>query len=106
MFEEASLGDKVRLPEDIPGHIYNQFVICVPERDRLRAFLKERSVETEIYYPLPLHLQECFQGLGYRQGDFPHAEAAALNSLALPIYPELSEEHQGLVVRTIKEFYS
>jgi dTDP-4-amino-4,6-dideoxygalactose transaminase len=106
MFEKAGLGAKVQLPEDSPGHIYNQFVIRVPERDRLRAFLKERSVETEVYYPLPLHLQECFKELGYHQGDFPHAEAAALSSRALPIFPELTEDQQQYVVSMVQEFLS
>jgi dTDP-4-amino-4,6-dideoxygalactose transaminase len=106
LFEEAGLGEKVQLPEDMPGHIYNQFVVCVSERDRLRTFLKERDVETEIYYPLPLHLQECFHDLGYREGDFPHAEAVARTSLALPIYPELTEEQQRYVVSLAQKFYS
>lgn len=95
----------VQSPEDTPGHVYNQFVIRVPQRDDLRAFLNERNVSTEIYYPLPLHLQECFRGLGYREGDFPEAEAAARESLALPIYPELTENQQEYVVDQIAEFY-
>lgn len=95
----------VRLPEDRPGHIYNQFVIRVPDRDSLRAFLKEKGVETEVYYPLPLHLQKCFSSLGYGEGDFPEAESAARDSLALPIYPELSEEQQRYVVSQIQAFF-
>ncbi|RMF84999.1 MAG: DegT/DnrJ/EryC1/StrS family aminotransferase [Nitrospinota bacterium] len=106
LFGEMDRLGKVTLPEDTPGHIYNQFVIRVPQRDNLRAFLKARGVESEVYYPLPLHLQECFQGLGYRQGDFPQAEAAAVETLALPIYPELSEEQQRYVVHQIREFYA
>jgi dTDP-4-amino-4,6-dideoxygalactose transaminase len=105
LFREAGL-DQVKLPEDVPGHIYNQFVIRVPDRDRLRAFLQENGIETEVYYPIPLHLQECFKSLGYRVGDFPHAEAAARESLALPIYPELTEDQQKYVVRQTAEFYA
>lgn len=103
--EEMGVQKWVSLPEDTPGHIYNQFVVRFPERDRLQAFLRERGVETEVYYPLPLHLQECFRDLGYRQGDFPHAEAAARESLALPVYPELAESQQRYVVSQIREFY-
>ena len=89
----------------MPVHLFGRTVIRVQERDRLRAFLKERGVETEIYYPLPLHLQECFEKYGHRSGDFPEAEAAAHDSLALPIYPELTEEQTGFVVGLIREFY-
>ena len=77
----------------------------VPERDGLQAFLKERGVGTEVYYPLPLHCQECFHDLGYRIGDFPEAEAAASQSLALPIYPELTVDQQQYIVNQITEFY-
>ncbi len=104
LFREAGLLEKVTLPESVPGQIYNQFVIRAADRDSLQTFLRERGVGTEVYYPLCLHLQECFIGLGYRQGDFPHAEAAAKDSLALPIYPELGEAEQRYVVQMIKEF--
>ena len=105
LFQEMRLAARVVLPQDTSGHSYNQFVVRLPDRDRLRTFLRERGVETEVYYPLPLHLQECFRGLGYREGDFPQAEAAARESLALPIYPELTEAQQHYVVRQIGEFY-
>lgn len=103
---EMGLTSQVKLPEDTPGHVYNQFVVRVPERDQLRAFLKEKGIETHIYYPLPLHLQECFRDLGYQKGDFPHAEAAADDSLALPIYPELTDAGQQYVAGQIDEFYA
>ncbi len=105
LITRADLLDWITLPQDSAGHIYNQFNIRVPHRDQLRDFLNERGVGTEIYYPLPLHLQECFQQLNYRPGDFPHAEAAAQESLALPIYPELTEEQQRYVVDLMQEYF-
>jgi len=104
LFAEAGLAGSVILPHDTPGHIYNQFVIRVPKRDAVRASLKEQGIETEIYYPVPLHLQDCFSDLGYGPGDFPHSEAAARESLALPIYPELTEDQQRAVVTAIARF--
>ena len=73
--------------------------------ERLRAYLSEHGVGTDVYYPLPLHLQPCFAALGYRQGDFPAAERAAEESLALPMYPELSEAQQVYIVTQIADFY-
>jgi dTDP-4-amino-4,6-dideoxygalactose transaminase len=105
LFEEMGLLDGVSVPEDSAGHIYNQFVARFPDRDRLQSFLREKGVETEVYYPIPLHLQDCFSDLGYRSRDFPNAEAAARESLALPVYPELTEEQQRYVVEKIREFY-
>ena len=87
-------------------HIFHQFVIRVQQRDKLRDFLKERGVSTEIYYPVPLHLQKCFAYLGYAPGDLPEAEQAARDVLALPIFPELEEYEQKHVVESIAEFYS
>jgi dTDP-4-amino-4,6-dideoxygalactose transaminase len=108
LFSEVGQPPAVVLPVEHPGnwHIYNQFVIRAPERDGLRARLADAGVGTEIYYPVPFHLQECFAGLGYEAGDFPVAEAAAADSLALPIYGELSEEQQRHVVEQIADYYA
>ncbi len=86
-------------------HIYNQYIVRCHRRDELRAFLTERKIGTEIYYPVPLHRQECFAGWGYPAGAFPHSEAAADQTLAIPIYPELSDEQIQTVASAIVEFY-
>ncbi len=86
--------------------VFNQYVIRVPKRDELREFLTQRGIGTGVYYPLSLHEQECFAELGYKRGDFPESERAAEESLALPIYPELTSDQIACVVDTVKEFYT
>jgi dTDP-4-amino-4,6-dideoxygalactose transaminase len=86
-------------------HIYNQFVIVAPRRDQLQAFLKEGGIGTEVYYPLPMHLQKCFSHLGYQPGDFPVSERLANESLALPVYPELSPDGIDYICQSIASFY-
>jgi dTDP-4-amino-4,6-dideoxygalactose transaminase len=87
-------------------HIYHQYVVRAARRDELRQFLAERKVGSEIYYPVPLHLQECFQYLGYIEGSLPESERATREVLALPMYAEITEEEQRLVVQAIVDFYS
>jgi dTDP-4-amino-4,6-dideoxygalactose transaminase len=108
LIQEAGLDEFVVVPFERKGcrHIYNQFVIRVPgHRDDLRSYLTENGIGTDIYYPIPLHLQECFRFLGYKEGDLPEAERAAAESLALPIFPELTEGQQELVVNTIADYF-
>ena len=108
LFREAGLGSPfVSLPREQKGfyHIYNQFVIRAQRRDALREYLLQKEIGSEIYYPIPLHLQECYRFLGYRPGDLPESERAAGEVLALPIYPELTLSQQRQVVRAVAEFY-
>jgi dTDP-4-amino-4,6-dideoxygalactose transaminase len=104
----ATIKDGIVLPFTDPraGHVFHQYVIRAPRRDALHQYLTDRQIGSEIYYPLPLHLQESLAFLGYRPGDFPHSEAAAAEVLALPIYPELREGEQQTVVEAIREFYA
>lgn len=103
LFRERNLADRIVLPTELPGyrHIYNQYVVRVPDRNRVREALASDGIGTEVYYPVPFHLQECFAPLGYRAGRFPHAEAAADTSLALPIYGELTAVQQQAVVSAL-----
>ena len=105
--------EELKVPVTVPApaisttrHTYNQFVICGERRNELQAHLKNRGVGTEIYYPVPMHLQQCFADLGYRRGDFPVSERMAETSLALPIYSELPESSIAYVCEAIRDFYS
>ena len=108
LFTDAGLEQTVGLPEAIPGrgHTFNQYVVRVSRRDELRAFLADRGIGAAVYYPLPLHLQPCFEALGYEEGDFPVAEQASREVLALPVFPELVESEQEEVVQAIEEFFA
>jgi dTDP-4-amino-4,6-dideoxygalactose transaminase len=102
---EINPQSAIRNPQ-LVGHIYNQYVIRAKERDELRAYLTEKNIGTEIYYPLALHQQQCFLELGYKAGDFLESEKAAAETLALPVYPELDRVQQDYVVEKINSFYA
>ena len=106
LFLAAGLDGAVTLPFEPADrtHIFNQFVVRAPERDALKRHLDEQGIGNEIYYPVPFHLQPCFADLGYRRGDFPHAERAAEDSLAIPVYSELTAAQQETVVSAIGQF--
>ncbi|MBC7909551.1 MAG: DegT/DnrJ/EryC1/StrS family aminotransferase, partial [Pyrinomonadaceae bacterium] len=108
MFLDAGLENKIELPlcRDDVRHIYNQYVIRVlrTERDLLLKHLQQSGVGIEVYYPLPLHVQECFRYLGYREGDFPASERAARETIALPIYPELDIKQQSMIITALSKF--
>jgi dTDP-4-amino-4,6-dideoxygalactose transaminase len=108
LFAQAGLQGQVTLPVTQSGnhHVFNQYTIRARRRDDLRNYLKDRQIGTEIYYPIPMHLQECYGDLGHRKGDFPESERAAEEVLSLPIYPELTEDQLAYVVEQIKAFYS
>jgi dTDP-4-amino-4,6-dideoxygalactose transaminase len=109
LFTEFGLDRVLGLPHEAPlrRHVWNQYIVRVPEgrRDSLRQFLSEAKIGTEIYYPVPLHLQECFRSLGYGPGDLPESERAAAETLALPIFPGLTAAEQLTVVGRIAEFF-
>jgi dTDP-4-amino-4,6-dideoxygalactose transaminase len=101
-------GLPILLPfiEDDTSHIFHHYVIRVDKRDELQAFLREKGVQTGVYYPVPLHLQDCFSYLGYKAGACPVAEEAARTSLALPVYPELKKAEKDYILQSVKEFFS
>jgi dTDP-4-amino-4,6-dideoxygalactose transaminase len=107
LFGAADLGAAVRVPARVPGcrHIFNQYVIRTPRRDELRAHLAAQGIGTEIYYPVPLHAQQCFAYLEHEPEDFPQSQRASEEVLALPIYPELTVEQRQYVVRQISNFF-
>ena len=106
LYDQLLEGSPVGRPYHDPRarHIYNQYVIRSSRRDAMRQFMADRGIGTEVYYPVPLHLQQCFASLGYKSGDMPQSEAAAAETLALPIYPELTEEQIRYVAATVMEF--
>ena len=108
LFKQAGLDRSITLPTEPAGrlHVYNQFVIRVQKRDQLRDHLRSRGIPTEIYYPSPLHLQPAFAYLEYSQGAFPRAEEASQHVLALPVFPQMTEEQQKLVVDAIADFFA
>jgi dTDP-4-amino-4,6-dideoxygalactose transaminase len=105
--EQPENAGPIQLPQTLAPafHIFHQYVVRAYRRDELREFLAARKIGTEVYYPIPLHLQPCCVYLGYREGDFPEAERAAKEVLALPMFPELTEEEQRWVVKSIADFY-
>jgi dTDP-4-amino-4,6-dideoxygalactose transaminase len=107
-FAEAGLDRWIKLPTEPSGmrHVYNQFVIRLQERDQLKEHLRKSGIPTEIYYPLPLHLQPAFAYLGYGPGAFPESEDASRQVLALPVFPEMTENQQTAVVDAIAVFFA
>jgi dTDP-4-amino-4,6-dideoxygalactose transaminase len=100
----APLGIVTPVEESWGRHVYHLYIIRVEKRDELQAFLKQKGIASEVYYPLPPHLSIPCKKFGYKEGDFPHAEEAALHTLALPLYPELSESQQDEVIAAVGEF--
>lgn len=107
LFKDSAMTPFIQLPPEVfPRHVYNQYVICAgSRRDELRTFLNKNQIGCEIYYPVPLHLQDCFESLGYKMGDFPESERAARETLALPVSHEISQSQLEYVVNTIHRFF-
>jgi dTDP-4-amino-4,6-dideoxygalactose transaminase len=108
LFEEAKLPARVTLPKTQAGnyHVFNQYTIRAQRRDELKAYLNDKGVGTEVYYPIPMHLQDCYRDLGHQKGAFPESERASEEALSLPIYAELADEQLAYVVDQIKTFYA
>ena len=108
LFEKAGLGDLIIAPKVADystRHIFNQFVIRTKKRDELKTYLQNKEISAAVFYPLGLHMQECFKFTGAKQGDLPVTERLCNEVLALPIYPELTSEQLGYVVENIRAFY-
>jgi dTDP-4-amino-4,6-dideoxygalactose transaminase len=107
LFSQAGLTDRITLPviEAVNHHVFNQYTVRVPKRDELRAYLQGKGIGTEVYYPLPMHLQNCYRDLGYQKGAFPVSEQAAEEVLSLPIYSELTDQQLHYIVSCVAEFY-
>ena len=107
-YTEHLTGLPIRLPkiETYNSHIFHQYVIATSQRDALMKYLEQHGVETVIYYPVPLHLQKCFEYLGYKRGDLPESEKASQETLALPVFPEITRKEQDYVIHRIKDFFS
>jgi dTDP-4-amino-4,6-dideoxygalactose transaminase len=107
LFRQKNLEEFIAGPVESAGrrHVFNQFVVRAQNRDGLLRHLQQNGVGCAVYYPLPLHLQECFSFLGYRQGEFPESERASRETLALPVFPELSESQMSYVAEQIEAFY-
>lgn len=107
VYNQNLKGLEIQLPkeESFNYHIYNQYTISVKNRDGLKDFLKQKGIGCEIYYPVPLHQQECFGYLGYKEGFCPVAEKRALEVISLPVFPELTETEQSYVISAVKQFY-
>ena len=108
LFTEARLLDRVTPPVTQPGnyHVFNQYTIRAQRRDELKNFLKDRGIGTEVYYPIPMHVQDCYRFLGHKKGDFPVSEQAAAEALSLPVFAELTDEQLAYVVDSIQAFYA
>jgi dTDP-4-amino-4,6-dideoxygalactose transaminase len=108
LFTEAGLLEHVTLPATDPRnvHVFNQYTLRAQKRDELMAYLKEHDIGHKVYYPVPLHLQECYQPLGYAKGDFPVSEQLAQEVLSLPVYPELTDAQMESVAQRVSEFYN
>jgi dTDP-4-amino-4,6-dideoxygalactose transaminase len=107
IYDRRFAGSVIKTPKIEANNqsIYNQYTVCVPDRDKLLTYIGQKQIGAAVYYPVPLHLQQCFQDLGYKTGDFPVTEKLCSSVLSLPVYPELSNEQIHEVADAIKAFY-